>query len=338
MSSTAAAPPLLVVGGAGYIGSHTVRHLAECGERVVVLDNLSLGHRQSIVTPGVELVVGELVDRGLLEALFTAHRFGAVVHFAASSLVGESVAEPLKYYGNNVASALVLLEVMQRHGCRQFIVSSTAAVYGNPERVPMDESHPRHPVNPYGWSKYMLEQVVADCEPAWGLRSVALRYFNAAGASEDGLIGEDHSPETHLIPRVLMAVTGRLEAISVFGEDYPTPDGTCIRDYIHVLDLARAHASALRHLRDGGPSLRCNVGTGRGCSVREIISLTESVTGRPVPVLPAVRRPGDPPSLVADPSLARSVLGWEAAYPDPRSMIESAWRWCTGPRGGRYDS
>lgn len=336
MSDSSASRPLLVVGGAGYIGSHTVRHLAEAGERVVVLDNLSLGHRAAIVSPGVELVVGDLADVALVESLFAAHRFGAVLHFAACSVVGESVAEPLKYYSNNVGAPLVLLDAMRRHDCRQFILSSTAATYGNPVSVPMDECHPRVPINPYGWSKFMLEQVLADCGPAWGLRSVALRYFNAAGASTDGLIGEDHSPETHLIPRVLMAVTGEIEKITVFGQDYPTPDGTCIRDYIHVLDLASAHAAALRHLRAGGDSLRCNLGTGRGCSVRDIITLTETITGRTVPLGYGPRRAGDPPSLIADPALARATLGWEAAHPDPRFMIETAWRWLTGTRGGRY--
>jgi UDP-glucose-4-epimerase GalE len=332
MSDIPAARPLLVVGGAGYIGSHTVRHLAEAGERVVVLDNLSLGHRQAIISPGVELVVGDLADAALVESLFAAHRFDAVLHFAACSVVGESVAEPLKYYANNVAAPLVLLDAMRRHGCREFILSSTAATYGDPVKVPMDEGHPRTPINPYGWSKFMLEQVLTDCEPAWGLRSVALRYFNAA----DSQIGEDHQPETHLIPRVLMALTGEIEKITVFGQDYPTPDGTCIRDYIHVLDLASAHAAALRHLRAGGASLRCNLGTGRGCSVRDIITLAESVTGRTVPVEYGPRRAGDPPSLVADPSRARTALGWEATHPDPRFMIETAWRWLTGPRGGRY--
>ncbi len=328
--------PVLVVGGAGYIGSHTVRRLAEAGERVIVLDNLSLGHREAIVSPGVELVVGDLADAALLDALFAAHRFEAVVHFAAFSIVGESVAEPLKYYSNNLGASLVLLEAMRRHDCRAFILSSTAAVYGNPVSVPMDESHPRRPINPYGWSKFMLERVLADCEPAWGLRSVALRYFNAAGASTDGVIGEDHRPETHIIPRVLMAATGEIEALTVFGRDYPTPDGTGIRDYIHVLDLASAHAAALRHLRDGGQSLQCNLGTGRGCSVQEIISLTESVTGLKVPVTFGPRRAGDPPSLIANPALARSALGWKAAHPDPRHMVETAWRWLKGPRRGRF--
>jgi len=328
--------PLLVVGGAGYIGSHTVRHLVEAGESVVVLDNLSLGHRAALVSPGVELVVGDLGDAEVVERVFATHRIGAVLHFAACSIVGESVTEPLQYYTNNVASPLVLLEAMRRHDCRAFILSSTAAVYGNPVQVPMDESHPRQPINPYGWSKFMLEQVMADCEAAWGLRSVALRYFNAAGAAPDAQIGEDHRPETHLIPRVLMAAAGATESLTVFGRDYPTPDGTCIRDYIHVLDLASAHAAALDHLRRGGESLRCNLGTGRGCSVQEIIALTESVTGRPVPVTFGPRRAGDPPTLVANPARAAQALGWTAAYPDPRFMIETAWQWLTGPRRGRF--
>lgn len=336
MSDLQGPRPILVVGGAGYIGSHTVRHLSEAGQRVIVLDNLSQGHRGAIVSPEVELVVGDLADGALMDSLFSVHRFGAVLHFAACSVVGESVAEPLKYYTNNVGAPLVLLDAMRRHDCRQFILSSTAATYGDPITVPMDESHPRRPINPYGWSKYMLEQILADCESAWGLRSAALRYFNAAGASEDGVIGEDHRPETHLIPRVLMAVTGEIEKITVFGEDYPTPDGTCLRDYIHVLDLASAHVAALQYLREGGASLRCNLGTGHGCSVRDIITLTGSVTGRKVPVDFGPRRVGDPPSLVADPSLAKTALGWQAAHPDPRFMIETAWRWLTGPRGGRY--
>lgn len=337
MRDANATRPILVVGGAGYIGSHTVRHLAEAGERVVVLDNLSLGHRAAVISPGVELVVGDLADAALVGSLFSAHRFEAVVHCAAFSVVGESVAEPLRYYANNLGASLTLLDVMRRHECRAFILSSTAAVYGNPIAVPMNETHPRQPINPYGWSKFMLEQVLTDCEPAWGLRSVALRYFNAAGAAADGLIGEDHRPETHLIPRVLMAVAGEIEALTVFGRDYPTPDGTGIRDYIHVLDLASAHVAALHHLRSGGPSLQCNLGTGHGCSVQEIITLTESVTGRTVPVTFGPRRAGDPPTLVADPSMAKAALGWEAAYPDPRFMIETAWRWLTGPRGGRFD-
>ena len=252
---------LLITGGAGFIGSHTTRLLANSGENIIVLDNLELGHRGAIVDPGVELVVGDIGDAEVVEGIFSRNRIEAVLHFAAWALVGESVENPLKYYRNNVAAPLVLLEAMRRHGSRQFIFSSTCATYGNPVRVPMDESHPQEPINPYGASKLMLERILADCGPAWGLRHVVLRYFNAAGCSDDALIGEDHSPESHLIPRLLMAAAGTAPPLTVFGTDYPTPDGTCIRDYIHIEDLARAHVQALQYLTDGNPSLSCNLGT-----------------------------------------------------------------------------
>jgi UDP-glucose-4-epimerase GalE len=313
-----------------------VRELAEAGESVVVLDNLSQGHREAIVSPGVELVAGEVADAAVVGDIFARHRITAVVHFAAFALVGESVQQPLRYYRNNVGAPLVLLEAMKEHDCRAFILSSTAATYGNPRATPMPESHPQEPINPYGWSKLMLERILADCEPAWGLRSVALRYFNAAGASLDGVLGEDHTPETHLIPRALMAATGEIEELTVFGTDYPTPDGTCLRDFVHVLDLADAHRRALDHLRQGGRSLRCNLGTGHGCSVRQIVDLAGEVSGRRVPVRLGPRRDGDPPSLVADPAFAASALGWRAKIPDPRRMVETAWGWLTGPRRGRY--
>jgi UDP-glucose-4-epimerase GalE len=313
-----------------------VRHLAEAGRRVIVLDNLSQGHRESIVSPGVELLVGDMGDAALVDRLFAENAIGSVMHFAAFALVGESVCEPLRYYRNNLAAPLVLLDAMQRHGCGVFILSSTCATYGDPQTMPMNESHPQAPINPYGWSKLMLERILTDCETAWGLRNACLRYFNAAGASIDGAIGEDHTPETHLIPRVLMAVTGEIPAITVFGTDYPTPDGTCVRDYVHVLDLAEAHARALDHLERGGASIRCNLGTGRGLSVREVIALAESVAGARVPVEFGPRRAGDPPHLVADPSLARELLGWQARFADPRAIVETAWRWLSGPRGGRY--
>ncbi len=328
---------VLITGGAGYIGSHAARLLTAGGERIIVLDNLHLGHRGAIVDPEVELVTGDIGDAALVESLFARGDIEAVMHFAAWSLVGESVTEPLKYYQNNVAAPLVLLDAMRRHGTRQFIFSSTAATYGNPVRVPMDENHPQSPINPYGGSKLFLERILADCGLAWGLRQVTLRYFNAGGCSDDALIGEDHMPETHLIPRLLMATAGTAPPLTVFGSDYPTPDGTCIRDYIHVLDLADAHAEALRYLRGGGDSTACNLGTGRGVSVKEIIDLAESVTGHRVPHEYGARRPGDPPVLVADPSRARTVLGWTAERPDPRRMIESTWRWMTGPRKGRYE-
>ena len=328
--------PVLVTGGAGYIGSHTVRLLASQGRKVVVLDNLVYGHRDAIVDEGVELVVGEVGDRALLKDLFARHHFGAVVHFAAFTYVGESVTDPLKYYRNNTAEPLALLEVMQEHGCKGFVFSSTCATYGVPEAIPISESNPQSPINPYGRSKLMLEWILADCDRAWGLKSACLRYFNASGSSEDGLIGEDHDPETHLIPRVLMAVTGEITHVDVFGTDYPTPDGTGVRDYIHVADLASAHAKALDHLAAGGDSVHCNLGTGVGVSVKEIIAAVEEVTGKKVPVQYGPRRAGDPPKLLADPRLAKELLGWEARHRDVRDMVRTAWTWISGPRGGRY--
>ncbi|MBB5352600.1 UDP-glucose-4-epimerase GalE [Haloferula luteola] len=328
--------PILVTGGAGYIGSHTVRLLAEQGRRVVVLDNLVFGHREAIVSEGVEFVQGAVGDRELLKDLFTQHQFSAVVHFAAYAYVGESVTNPLKYYRNNTAEPLTLLEVMQEFGCKNFVFSSTCATYGVPASIPIVESNPQDPINPYGRSKLMLEWVLRDCDSAWGLKSACLRYFNASGAAEDGLIGEDHDPETHLIPRVLMAVTGEISHLDVFGTDYPTPDGTCIRDYIHVNDLAGAHAKALDFLAGGGDSVRCNLGTGVGVSVRQIIDAVEEVTGKEVPVQYGPRREGDPPQLLADPSYARDTLGWEAQHKDVRDMVRSAWAWMNGPHQGRY--
>ncbi|MBM3863008.1 MAG: UDP-glucose 4-epimerase GalE [Verrucomicrobia bacterium] len=334
MSATAS--PILVTGGAGYIGSHTVRLLAAQGRRVVVLDNLVFGHRQAIIDDGVELVVGDVGDRALLRRLFETHRFGAVVHFAAYAHVGESVTNPLKYYWNNTAEPVRLLQVMQESGCKVFVFSSTCATYGIPTALPITEANPQQPINPYGHSKLMVERILEDCGHAWGLRSACLRYFNASGCSPDGRIGEDHDPETHLIPRVLMAVTGEIDRIEVFGTDYNTPDGTCIRDYIHVEDLADAHARALDHLAAGGASVRCNLGTGVGVSVKDIIHAAEEVTSKPVPVAYGPRRPGDPDSLVADPSLAKQLLGWEARHKDVRDMVRSAWTWMSGPRKGRY--
>ena len=328
--------PVLVTGGAGYIGSHTVRLLASQGRKIVVLDNLVFGHEGAVVDPGVELVVGDVGDQDLLRSLFQKHRFGAVVHFAAYAYVGESVTNPLKYYQNNRAEPIKLLQVMQESGCRVFVFSSTCATYGVPDRLPITEANTQNPINPYGRSKLMVEWILRDCDTAWGLKSACLRYFNASGASPDGKIGEDHDPETHLIPRVMMAVTGEIDSIEVFGTDYDTPDGTCIRDYIHVEDLADAHARALDHLAAGGDSVRCNLGTGVGVSVKEIIGAVEEVTGKAVPVKYGPRREGDPASLVADPSLAKELLGWEASRKDVRQMVDSAWKWVSGPLNGRY--
>ena len=330
--------PLLITGGAGYIGSHTVKHLLAAGEKIIVLDNLVFGHPEALPLDRVTYIKGEMSDAALVESIFAQHKPEAVLHFAAYAFVGESVEDPLKYYRNNLAAPLVLVEAMQRHGCKKFIFSSTCATYGNPVRVPMDESHPQEPVNPYGASKQMLERVLKDCEPAWGLKSVFLRYFNASGCDLQGEIGEDHTPETHLIPRILMAATGEIDSITVFGTDYPTPDGTCIRDYIHVSDLASAHALALDYLRKEGATTAVNLGTGGGFSVRQIIATAEAVTGLTIPVSYGPRRAGDPPELVANPAKAKAVLGWEAKYKDPRSHIESAWKWMTGPQKGRYNS
>ncbi len=327
---------LLVTGGAGFIGSHTVQHLLDLGENIVVLDNLVFGHRSALDLERVTFIEGDLSDSALLEKVFAEHQPEAVLHFAAYCYVGESVEQPLKYYRNNVAGPLTLLEAMQKHGCHRFIFSSTCATYGNPVAVPMDETHPQNPVNPYGASKLMLERVLRDCEAAFGLKSVFLRYFNASGCDPEGRIGEDHDPETHLIPRILMAIRGEIDAITVFGTDYPTPDGTCIRDYIHVNDLAAAHALALAHLRRGGESTAVNLGTGRGFSVKEIIATAEEVTGRKAPVQFGPRRAGDPPELICNPAKAKAVLGWEAAHKDPRSHIQSAWNWMSQPHGGRY--
>ncbi|MGD1979661.1 MAG: UDP-glucose 4-epimerase GalE [Akkermansiaceae bacterium] len=327
---------VLVTGGAGYIGSHTVRLLHAEGFRVVVLDNLVYGHRGAVVDEGVELIEGSVGDKKLLNELFEKYRFDGVIHFAAYAYVGESVQDPLKYYRNNTAEPLTLLEVMSEHQCKVLVFSSTCATYGEPERLPLTEDHPQNPLSPYGRSKLMVEWILKDCDVAWGLKSAALRYFNASGCSTDGAIGEDHDPETHLIPLVLMAIKGERPAITVFGTDYPTEDGTCVRDYIHVEDLADAHLKSLQLLFDGGESLQCNLGTGTGVSVKKIIDLAEEVTGLEVPVDFGERRAGDPAGLFADPALAKNLLGWEARHQDPRAMIESAWKWISQEHGGHF--
>jgi UDP-glucose-4-epimerase GalE len=327
---------ILVVGGAGYIGSHTVRQLAAANRKVVVLDNLIYGHRDAIVDEEVVFVEGNLGDRDLLDQVFTTHDIGAVMHFAAFAYVGESVTEPSKYYHNNLAAPLVLLDAMRAHGVGIFIFSSTCATYGNPEYVPIDENHPQNPINPYGASKLMLERVLADYSHAYDLKYAALRYFNASGCSLDGKIGEDHNPETHLIPLVLESAAGTREHITIFGTDYPTPDGSCIRDYIHVIDLARAHILAIDKLSEGADSFQCNLGTGIGVSVKELISTAEKVTGKNIPVVLGERRPGDPPELVAAPDKAKELLGWEAEYKDLTKVLETAWAWTNGPRKGHF--
>lgn len=327
---------ILITGGAGYIGSHTVRLLANRGYQIIVLDNLVYGHREAIINQEVELIVGDLGDKELTARLFEYHEFDAVIHFAAYAFVGESVVDPEKYYQNNIAAPLNLLEVMRKNDCNKFIFSSTCATYGNPQYTPIDENHPQNPINPYGQSKLMLELILKDYAKAYGTKYAFLRYFNASGASPDGLIGEDHNPETHLIPLILDAVAGDRPHITVFGSDYETPDGTCIRDYIHVDDLATAHLAALEHLLADKESVICNLGTGVGVSVKEMITKVEEVTGRKVPVVYGERRAGDPPYLFANPTHAKNTLGWEAKYKDVKDIITHAWAWKTGKFKGHF--
>jgi UDP-glucose-4-epimerase GalE len=293
---------VLVTGGAGYIGSHALLDLEKAGLTPVTLDNLSEGHRDAILAG--ELEQGDLADEPFLNQIFQKHRPIAVMHFASRCYVGESVENPRRYYEENVGNALTLFRVMLRHEVMRFILSSTCATYGNPVRVPIDESHPQDPVNPYGESKYFIERILRQYDRAYDLRFVALRYFNAAGADPEGRIGEAHDPETHLIPLVLQVAQGLRPHIEIFGDDYSTPDGTCIRDYIHVADLARAHTAALHRLMEGKPSQAFNLGTGTGYSVRELIETARRVTGREIPEAISARRAGDPPQLVADPSRA----------------------------------
>jgi UDP-glucose 4-epimerase len=322
---------ILITGGAGYIGSHAVRLFLARGHDVWVYDNLSEGHRAAV--PVDRLVVGDLAEIPRLDQLVMDRRIEAAVHFAAFTYVGHSVREPGKYYQNNLVNTLNLMECLRRNGVKRFVFSSTAATYGVPEQIPIPEDAPQRPINPYGNSKLAIEWALADYATAYGWGSAALRYFNAAGASADAAIGEDHDPETHLIPLVLQAIMGQKPHIEVFGTDYPTPDGTCIRDYIHVEDLAEAHLLALERLQDGN-ALRYNLGIGRGYSVREVIRAAEEVTGKKVPVREGPRRPGDPPALVASSNKIRQDLGWKARYTELAPIIETAWRWHQArPRG-----
>jgi len=321
-------PKILVTGGAGYIGSHMVKRLALEGYSVVTLDNLSTGHADA-VRHG-EFVQGDTGDAALLDALFQHHDFAAVMHFAAFSLVGESTTAPAKYFQNNVCNAKNLLDAMVRQGVSRFIFSSTAAIFGEPAYSPIDEAHPARPINPYGRSKLMVEGMLDDYSRAYGLRSVSLRYFNAAGADPDGELGERHAPETHLIPLVLQAASGRRDRISVYGTDYETGDGTCVRDYIHVWDLCEAHLLALKRLLAGGGTSAFNLGNGAGYSVREVIEVAKRVTGIDIKVEEAARRAGDPAVLVADAALAGRELGWEQRYADLEQIVRHAWNWEKG--------
>jgi len=314
---------ILVVGGAGYIGSHMVKLLGERGCAVTTLDDLSSGHRDAVLTG--DFVQGDMADIELLRGLFARRKYDAVMHFASFIEVGESVREPAKYYRNNVANTLALLAAMREAGVDRFIFSSTAAIFGTPQYVPIDERHPRAPINPYGRTKNMVEDVLSDYERAYGLRSVCLRYFNAAGADPEGKLGERHDPESHLIPLALQAASGRRAGLSVYGTDYDTPDGTCIRDYVHVSDLCEAHWLALESLRAGAGSQAYNLGNGNGFSVLEVIETAKKVTGVDFAVKHEARRAGDPPRLVADSSAIKTKLGWSPRYADLDTIVAHAW-------------
>ena len=321
-------PTILVTGGAGYIGSHAVLALKRAGYGVVVLDNLVYGHRDLVEQVlQVDLIVGDINDRPLLDELFAKYDIAAVMHFSAYAYVGESVTTPDKYYRNNVVATLTLLEAMQAASIDKFVFSSTCATYGVPKTVPITEDHPQSPINPYGATKLMVERILADFDVAYGFKSVCFRYFNAAGADPTGLLGEDHDPETHLIPLVLQTALGKRQSVSIFGTDYDTPDGTCIRDYIHVSDLADAHILGVEYLLQGGDSTIFNLGNGNGFSVREIIDTAKQVTGREIKVVESDRRAGDPPALVGSGEKARKILGWNPQYPEIDKIISHAWNW-----------
>ncbi len=323
---------IFVSGGAGYVGSHCIKHLCEQGHDVTVYDSLVAGHAEA-VHPEATFIQGDLADRAFLRRCL-GEGFDAVMHFAAFLIVPESVADPLKYYENNVVNTIGLLRAMEAEGVRKLVFSSTCAVYGEVETVPVTEDQPLGPISPYGRTKLMMEWALQDSARAWGLASTALRYFNASGAAADGSIGEDHDPEIHLIPILLQVALGQRDQIKIFGTDYDTPDGTCIRDYIHVEDLAAAHLAAIEALPDEGVARAYNVGTGRGSSVHEVLTAARHVTGHEIPAEEVERRPGDPAALYADPTAIRSELGWEPTYKDVGSIIETAWRWHRShPRG-----
>lgn len=319
---------ILVTGGAGYIGSHTVKALQKKGYQVIVLDNLMYGHQEIVEDVlGAKLIIGDIKDRSLLDNILQNNSISAVIHFAAYAYVGESVSNPAKYYENNVAGTLNLLQAMLAASVKNIIFSSTCATYGVPDTVPIEENESQAPINPYGNSKLIVEQMLRDFDAAYDLKSVIFRYFNAAGADPEGLLGEDHNPETHLIPLVLMAALGKRDSISIFGTDYPTEDGSCIRDYIHVTDLAQAHVLGLEYLLESSTSGIFNLGNGNGFSVKEVIETAREVTGKEIKAIECDRRPGDPPALVGSGAKARQVLGWNPEYADLKSIITHAWNW-----------
>ncbi|MEO0758142.1 MAG: UDP-glucose 4-epimerase GalE [Cyanobacteria bacterium J06648_16] len=326
--SVSAQKTILVTGGAGYIGSHAALALEQAGYKVVILDSLEYGHRELVEgNLKAELVVGHTTDRALLDDLFQRYAFDAVMHFAAYIAVGESVSEPDKYYFNNVYGTLVLLQAMVAAGVKRLVFSSTCAIYGPPKTVPIPEDHPKNPISPYASSKLMVEQMLQDFQSAYGLQAVCFRYFNAAGADPEGRLGEDHNPETHLIPLVLQTALGKRDNIAIFGTDYPTRDGTCIRDYIHVADLADAHVRGVNYLGNGGETVFINLGNGNGFTVKEVIETAREVTGHAIPAVEKDRRPGDPPSLVGSSETANQILGWVPQYPNVKEIIAHAWQW-----------
>ncbi|MFP4081629.1 MAG: UDP-glucose 4-epimerase GalE [Candidatus Aminicenantes bacterium] len=316
---------ILIAGGAGYIGSHANKLLNQKGYQTVVLDNLATGHREFVKWG--EFFLGDLADKEKMRRCFKKYPVEAVMHFSAFAYVGESVLHPDKYYKNNVINTLNLLEVMREFKVPYFIFSSSCAVYGEPQKLPLSEDHPRKPVNPYGRTKFMVEEILKDYDRAYGMKHINLRYFNAAGADPDGDIGESHDPETHLIPLALQAASGIHPDIKLFGTDYPTKDGTCIRDFIHVTDLADAHIKALEHLRSTQRSGSFNLGNGKGYSVSEVLNMAGEVSGKKIKIVETERRPGDPPELVSDNQKAARVLGWQPRYPDLRVIMETAWKW-----------
>ncbi len=316
---------VLVTGGAGYIGSHTVLEFLEASEEVVIVDSLKKGHKEAVL--GGKLYCGNLRDEEFLDKVFSENEIEAIVHFAAYSLVGESTVDPLKYYNNNVVGSLRLIGKMKQYGVKNIVFSSTAATYGEPENIPIRETDNTYPTNPYGETKLAVEKALKWADKAYGLKYVSLRYFNAAGAHPSGKIGEDHNPETHLIPIVLQVASGKRDRISIFGNDYNTPDGTCIRDYIHVTDLARAHVLALKYLRNGGESNTYNLGNGQGFSVNEVINIAREVTGEKIDAVMSDRRPGDPAILVASSEKIKKELQWQPEYDNLHTIIETAWNW-----------
>ncbi len=325
---SSAKPTILVTGGAGYIGSHAVLALKRVGYEVVILDNLVYGHKDLVEKVlQVELIVGDITDRNLLDRVFKTHNIAAVMHFAAYAYVGESVKNPGKYYSNNVVGTLTLLQAMVAASIKKIVFSSTCATYGFVETMPITEEEPQNPINPYGATKLMVERILSDFDKAHQLKHVCFRYFNAAGADPSGLLGEDHLPETHLIPLILLTALGKRESISIFGTNYPTPDGTCIRDFIHVTDLATAHVLGMEYLLNDGNSDVFNLGNSNGFSVKQVIETAKAVTGKAIKVVECDRRPGDPPWLVGSSEKVRRILGWNPQYPSLEDILSHAWQW-----------